>query len=520
MITENIQRDQQQPVYTGLTDSDRTYRNLPPVTLMEMTILKRQGTLTVDGALAIDTGQFKGRAPLDRFIVKDEITEDQVWWNDQHNFPVDSKVFDRLYHKLQRYLADREKFVRDVMVCADSRYRQPIRVISQYPWSDLFVHNMFIQPSEAELENFVPDWQVICVPGFLADPKNDGMTHTNFTILNFKRKTIIIGGTGFTGEIKKSVFSVLNFILPLQHNILPMHCAANIGKNNDTALFFGLSGTGKTTLSSIHDRMLIGDDEHGWSDTTIFNFEGGCYARTINLTREREPEIYGAIRFGALLENTGFKPDGVTPDYFCDKKTPNTRVSYPLHYAGSIAPCAVGTIPRNIFFLTCDAFGVLPPVSKLTNEQALYYFISGYSAKIPGSEVGVTTPTAVFSYCFGAPFLPLHPMRYAQLLNKKLQAGNITTWLINTGWLGGPFGVGKRIKLEYSRSIIKAILEGALDKLTFNADNIFELAVPAYCPGVPVEILDPSANWQDKNEYGKKATELIAQFQLNMAKYQ
>lgn len=519
MQPENIVENKETLSYLGITNSPRIFWNLQPASLIEKTLLNFQGNLTINGALSIDTGKFKGRSPQDRFVVRDEITKDQVWWNDQHNFPIDPETFELIYTKLITYLSNSEVYVRDAMVCADPQYKMNIRVINQYAWSDLFAHNMFMRPTEDELLQHTPEWHIICVPGFEVDPATDGIPRHNFTILNFKQKLILIGGTGFTGEIKKSVFTILNFLLPLQHNVLPMHCAANVGEDNEVALFFGLSGTGKTTLSAIDNRSLIGDDEHGWSDKTIFNFEGGCYARTINLTHKKEPQIFDAIKFGALLENIGFMPDGVTPDYFCSRKTENTRVSYPLEFAGNIVENAVGNTPRHIIFLTSDAFGVLPPVSKLTHEQAVYYFICGYSAKIPGSEVGVTEPTAVFSPCFGAPFFLLHPSQYAGLLQQKLAAGNITPWLINTGWIGGQFGVGKRIELEYSRAIIKAVLEGTLEKAAYNTDNIFKLAVPASCPGVPDQLLNPEANWADKGLYNEKAQQLFEKFQQNYSKY-
>ncbi|RFM33486.1 phosphoenolpyruvate carboxykinase (ATP) [Chitinophaga silvisoli] len=519
MQTENSIVDTASLSYLGITNSPRIFWNLPVPTLIEKTILHLQGNLTINGALSIDTGKFKGRSPQDRFVVKDAVTADKVWWNDQHNFPLESDTFDVIYRKMIAYLSNNEVYVRDAGVCADTRYKMKIRVINQYPWSDLFAHNMFIRPTEDELQQPTPEWHLLCAPGFTADPATDGIPSGNFTILNFSKKIIIIGGTGFTGEMKKSIFTILNFLLPLQHEVLPMHCAANAGDNKEVALFFGLSGTGKTTLSAINNRSLIGDDEHGWSDHTIFNFEGGCYARTINLTHHKEPQIYEAIRFGSLLENIGLMPDGVTPDYTCSRKTENTRVSYPIEFAGNIVPGSVGNTPRHIIFLSCDAFGVLPPVSRLTNEQAAYYFICGYSAKIPGSEVGVTEPTAVFSPCFGAPFFLLHPTQYADLLQQKLAAGNITPWLINTGWIGGQYGAGKRIDLAYSRAIIKAVLEGSLQEVPYHTDNIFELAIPVSCPGVPDNILNPAASWTNQNSYDEKARQLLEKFQQNYSNY-
>lgn len=502
--------------YLGLYNPSQIYWNLSPALLTEKTILNGQGHLTSNGALSIDTGLFKGRSPLDRYIVKDHATETIVAWDSQYNFSFDSDRFDLLYTKLVNYFSDRDVYARDTFLCADI---QSIRVITEYPWSNLFAYNMFIRPGDEELEDFKPEWHVICAPGFLADPSIDGTRQGNFSILNFIKKIAIIGGSGFTGEIKKGMFTVLNFVLPTEHSVFPMHCSANAGENNQTAIFFGLSGTGKTTLASDNNRKLIGDDEHGWGNDTIFNFEGGCYARTINLTREKEPQIYDAIRNGALLENIGFMQDGVTPNYFDCNKTENTRVSYPLHHVEERIDPSVGQIPTDIFFLTCDAYGVMPPIAKLSVGQARYYLLSGYSAKIPGSEVGVSEPTAIFSSCFGAPFLPLHPTKYAEMFGEKLRASKANVWLINTGWTGGPFGKGERIKLEYSRAIIDATLKRQLDSVKYTSNNIFGLSVPSTCPGIPENLLNPFMTWNNPQEYMQKAKELIAKFQLNFLKF-
>jgi phosphoenolpyruvate carboxykinase (ATP) len=394
-----------------------------------------------------------------------------------------------------------------------------VRVVTEFPWSNMFASNMFLRPTAEELTTMTPEWHVICAPEFMADPEIDGTRQHNFAIIDFTKKMAIIGGTGYTGEIKKGIFTVLNYVLPHEKNVLSMHCSANVGKDGDTAVFFGLSGTGKTTLSSDPNRRLIGDDEHGWTDTTVFNFEGGCYAKTIDLSREKEPQIYDAIKFGALLENIGFEDDGVTPDYGDSAKTENTRVSYPLEHIDNTMNPSVGGIPKNIFFLTCDAFGVLPPISKLTKEQAMYQFISGYTAKVAGTEAGITEPTTTFSACFGAPFLPLHPTAYAEMLGKKIDESGAQVWLINTGWSGGSYGVGSRMKLSFTRAMITAALEGKLNDVEFATHEVFGLAMPTACPEVPAEMLNPRNTWSDKDAYDTKANELAEKFVTNFEKF-
>ncbi|MDZ4822856.1 MAG: phosphoenolpyruvate carboxykinase (ATP) [Flavobacteriales bacterium] len=505
--------------YLGLKDVGAAYWNLSPAELVEETIMLGQGMLTTSGALAIDTGEFTGRSPKDKFMVADETTEKSVWWGGSFNIPFDPEKFDKLYNRMQAYLTGREVYVRDVFACADPRYRLSVRVVTEYPWSNLFACNMFIRPTDEEVMAFSPEWNVVCVPGFLANAETDGTRQHNFAIINFKRKMAIIGGSGYTGEIKKGIFTVLNYLLPHEKNVLSMHCSANVGAQGDTAVFFGLSGTGKTTLSSDPDRKLIGDDEHGWADNTVFNFEGGCYAKCIDLNRENEPQIYDAIKFGAILENIGFQNDGVTPDYTDSHKTENTRVSYPLSHIDNIMEPSVGGIPKNIFFLTCDAFGVLPPISKLSKGQAMYQFISGYTAKVAGTEEGVTEPTTTFSACFGAPFLPLHPTKYAEMLGKKLTESGAKVWLINTGWSGGPHGVGERIKLKFTRAMITAALEGKLDHENYETHEVFGLAMPRSCPEVPAELLNPRNTWSDKTAYDVKASELAEKFVKNFEKF-
>jgi len=505
--------------YLGLKNIAAALWNLSPAELVEETILAGQGQLTSTGALAVDTGEFTGRSPKDKFIVADATTKDTIWWGGQFNLPFDPEKFDRLHARMCAYVNGKDLYVRDLFACADERYRISVRVVTEYPWSNMFADNMFIRPSAEELKVFTPEWNIICVPGFMADPEIDGTRQHNFAVLNFTKKIGLIGGTGYTGEIKKGIFTVLNYVLPQDKGVLSMHCSANMGSNGDTAVFFGLSGTGKTTLSSDPDRKLIGDDEHGWTDSTVFNFEGGCYAKTIDLTREREPQIYDAIKFGAILENIGFESDSVTPNYADSSRTENTRVSYPLHHIANAMEPSVGGIPKNIFFLTCDAFGVLPPISKLSRGQAMYQFISGYTAKVAGTEAGITEPTTTFSACFGAPFLPLHPTQYAEMLGKKLDESKASVWLINTGWTGGAYGTGERMKLRYTRSMITAALNGALENVKFETHEVFGLQMPTECPEVPAEILNPRNTWKDKAAYDAKAADLAGKFIKNFEKF-
>ncbi|MEO6721319.1 MAG: phosphoenolpyruvate carboxykinase (ATP) [Ferruginibacter sp.] len=502
----------------SLKMADNLYYQYSAEDLIAQTIQRGQGILNDTGALVIRTGEFTGRSPKDKFIVKDELTADSVNWN-EFNTPIDAKYFDRLYAKMMDYLEHREMWVRDCYACADPTYRINIRVINENPWSNLFAYNMFLRPNEDELDNFKADWHLIQAPGFKADPSVDGTRQQNFAIINFTRKTILIGGTGYTGEIKKAIFSVLNFILPHQKNVLSMHCSANIGKDGDTAIFFGLSGTGKTTLSADPERMLIGDDEHGWTGDSVFNFEGGCYAKTIDLSESKEPEIFNAIRPGALVENVTFIQGSSKIDFASKKITENTRVSYPLSFISNTIEPSIGSNPKNIFFLTCDAYGILPPISKLSVGQAMYQFISGYTAKVAGTEAGVTEPKATFSACFGAPFMPLHPGVYADMLGKKMKAGNVNVWMINTGWSGGPYGIGKRMQLDHTRAMITAALSGKLDKVEFKEHPVFGVLIPASCAGVPSEILDPKNTWQDKALYDIKAKELGRLFITNFEKY-
>lgn len=503
----------------GINDATVRYQ-LSPDELHDITLREGQGVETSTGALAINTGEFTGRSPQDRFIVKDNITEDKVWWGNV-NLPFSSDKFNALYNKVTNYLSGKEVYVRDSYVCADADYRLNVRVVTETAWSNLFCYNMFLRPKEEELEDFRADWHVICAPGFKADPEVDGTRNHNFAILNFTKKIALIGGTGYTGEMKKGIFSALNFILPVFEDTLPMHCSANVGDHGDTAIFFGLSGTGKTTLSADPARKLIGDDEHGWAhDNTVFNFEGGCYAKVVNLTEEHEPDIFRAIKKGALLENVVFKPGTNEVDYEDVSITPNTRVSYPLYHINNTQEGSIGHNPKNIFFLSADSFGILPPISKLTPGQAAYYFISGYTAKVAGTEEGVKEPQPNFSACFGAPFMPLHPAKYAEMLSSKMKEAGVNVWLVNTGWTGGAYGTGSRMKLKYTRAMITAALNGQLDNVEFKRDTVFGLAVPQSCSNVPNEVLSPRETWSDKNAYDKKASELAGEFRKNFTKFE
>ena len=505
-------------VKLGLQFSDNIHYQLSPDELTEQTVQRGEGELNDTGALVIKTGKFTGRSPKDKYIVKDALTENTINWND-FNIAMDEKYFHQLHKKMVDYLKDKELWVRDCNACADEHYRLNLRVINENPWSNLFCYNMFIRPTEEQLENFKPQWHIIHAPGFKANPAVDGTRSENFAIMNFTQKVILIGGTGYTGEMKKGIFTMLNFVLPHKANVLSMHCSANMGKDGDTAIFFGLSGTGKTTLSADPNRKLIGDDEHGWNETSVFNFEGGCYAKTIDLSEEKEPEIFNAIRPGALVENITFYPGTNKIDFSSKAVTENTRVSYPLHFISNALEPSIGNTPKNIFFLTCDAYGVLPPISKLTPGQAMYQFISGHTAKVAGTEAGVTEPKSTFSACFGAPFLPLHPAKYAEMLGEKMKANDVNVWLINTGWTGGPYGVGNRMKLSFTRAMITAALEGRLNKAAYETMPVFELNIPKECPNVPAEILNPRNTWADKTAYDNAAKNLAQQFVKNFEKY-
>jgi phosphoenolpyruvate carboxykinase (ATP) len=485
----------------GLLSSKNIHYQAEPEELILDTLRIGEGVMSENGALVVQTGEFTGRSPKDKFTVKDEITATTVNWND-FNLPIDEKYFHIIRKKITDYLSDQsELWIRDCFACADKRYRMSIRVVNEKPWLNLFAYNMFIRPDEEELENFCPEWTLYSAPGLQLNAEECGTRQQNAAVISFKHKIILIAGTGYTGEIKKGVFSVLNYLLPQYKNVLGMHCSA------------------KTTLSADPNRKLIGDDEHGWTNDGIFNFEGGCYAKTIDLSEEKEPEIYHAVKYGALVENTTFIKGTRKIDFGNKTVTENTRVSYPLHFICNAVEPSLGGIPKNIFFLTCDAYGVLPPISKLTPAQAMYQFISGYTAKVAGTEAGVTEPKSTFSACFGAPFLPLHPGKYAAMLGEKLHKHHVNVWMINTGWSGGSYGVGSRIKLSYTRAMIAAALDGKLEKEVFKAHPVFGVMMPENCPGVLPAILNPRNTWEDKKAYDHTANALSQQFKKNFEKY-
>lgn len=504
-----------QPLKSNLTDT--VYGNLPLSELIEHTLRAGAGALADNGALVVSTGEFTGRAPKDKFVVRDDFTESIIWWGEVNN-PLPAEKFEWLYQRMRAYMQNKTLYLRDVYACAREQYRIRIRVINELPWHNIFVRNLFIEPTPEEREQFEPDYLMIVLPGFRAEPKIDGTRQHNFTILNLTRRLILIGGTAYAGEMKKSIFTLLNYLLP-QRGVMPMHCSANVGPAGDVALFFGLSGTGKTTLSADPERHLIGDDEHGWDDEGIFNFEGGCYAKCINLSAEKEPQIWAAIRYGTIVENATFYPDTRTINFDDASITENTRAAYPLSYIPDAVLPSVGGHPRYIFLLTADAFGVLPPIARLTKAQTMYYFLSGYTAKVAGTEAGIKEPQATFSACFGQAFLPLHPTRYAELFGEKIQRHDVQVWLINTGWTGGPYGVGKRMPLPYTRAMIKAAISGALNGVSYYTEPIFGLAIPTAVPGVPTEYLIPRNTWPDPAQYDKQAIHLAQLFRQNFEKY-
>ncbi|WP_316839351.1 phosphoenolpyruvate carboxykinase (ATP) [Pedobacter gandavensis] len=513
-----ITREKRSLTYLGINGDRSVYWNTPTFDLVINSIRDHQCELTSTGALACNTGKFTGRSPKDKYIVAEELTENNIWWGEV-NHKLSEQSYERLYKKVTLYLSNRDVYIRDVFACAAKDYRLKIRLVTEYAWQSLFAYHLFLRPNIYELSEFSEDWVILSAPGFMADPKEDDIHSENFTVINFKKKVILIGGTAYTGEIKKAVFTVLNYILPQERNVLPMHCSANIGERGDTAIFFGLSGTGKTTLSADPDRKLIGDDEHGWDANSVFNLEGGCYAKCVDLSPEKEPQIFNAIKFGTLLENVCFYPNQQVVNYADTSITENTRAAYPIDSIAHIVEPSVGKPPENIFLLTEDAFGVLPPISKLNVRQAMYHFISGYTSKVAGTEIGIKEPQITFSACFGKPFLPLHPLRYASMLGEKLKSSNIKVWLINTGWTGGSYGIGERIKLEYTRAMVTAVLNGQLEHVEFKKHNLFELEIPLSCPGVPTNLLSPENTWADKNEYEIAAKILADKFAKNFKKY-
>ncbi|WP_425402128.1 phosphoenolpyruvate carboxykinase (ATP) [Halalkalibacillus halophilus] len=503
-----------------LLEKESLHQNLPVSSLVEKVLSRKEGTLTSTGAIKATTGQYTGRSPKDKFIVEDEETKDTVEWGPV-NQPISEDKFINLLNKVTEYLeSQKEIFSFKGFAGAEERHRLPIQVITQYAWHNLFANQLFIRPDLEELKSHETGFTVISAPEFKADPSVDGTKSETFIIVSFKHKIVLIGGTEYAGEIKKSIFSVMNYMLPEKQNVLPMHCSANVGPEGDVALFFGLSGTGKTTLSADPNRRLIGDDEHGWSQSGVFNIEGGCYAKCINLTEEKEPQIYNAIRFGSVLENVVVNEATGLPDYDDTSLTENTRAAYAIDNIDNIVIPSKAGHPNTIIFLTADAFGVLPPISKLTKEQAMYHFLSGYTSKLAGTERGITEPEATFSTCFGSPFLPLPAATYAEMLGEKIDQQGVEVFLVNTGWTGGSYGDGSRMKLSYTRSMVHAALEGELNNVETEQDQIFGLQIPTTCPGVPTEVLNPKKTWENPDAYIQKAQELANKFHENFEKFE
>ena len=501
----------------GLTTGARVHANLPLSQLFETALVRGEARLAANGALVAVTGARTGRSPKDKFIVDDVATHELVHWG-KVNKAMTPEHFGALLERVVEYLKPRDLYVEDLYCGADPAYRMPIRVVAEQAWQAAFAHQLFVRPEAAAVATHVPEFTVIAAPGFEAVPERDGTASTAFILADFTRHIILIGGTRYAGEIKKSIFGVMNFLVP-QRDVLPMHCSANVGEDGVTALFFGLSGTGKTTLSADPARRLIGDDEHGWSAKGIFNFEGGCYAKCVNLTEEKEPQIYRAIRFGSVLENVILNETTREPDFADISLTENTRAAYPVDFIENAVIPGIGSHPRNVMFLAADAFGVLPPIAQLTPEQAMYHFLSGYTAKLAGTETGVKDPMPEFSACFGAPFLPLAPRTYAEMLGKRLKQHNASCWLVNTGWSGGKYGVGSRMSLKITRALVNAALDGRLDKVEFVTEAAFGLSIPVSCPDVPAEILNPRNAWADKQAYDRQAADLAARFEANFQKF-
>jgi phosphoenolpyruvate carboxykinase (ATP) len=497
----------------GLTNLRRVYWNLPTPALYEESVFRSEGRLTHLGPLLVSTGKHTARAAADKFVVREQTTEERVWWG-QYNRPFTGENFSALLTRLQGYLQGRDVFVQDCYAGADPEYALPIRIITEKAWHSLFARCMFLKiRNQDALKKHVPEFTVIAVPGFLASPLVDGTRSETFIVLNFRERLAVIGGTSYAGEIKKTIFTVLNFLLPLD-GVLSMHCSANVGPDGDVAIFFGLSGTGKTTLSADPKRRLIGDDEHGWSDNGVFNFEDGCYAKVIRLSPEAEPQIYACTRrFGTILENVTFDPVSRRLDLDDYRVTENTRAAYPLEYIENYLPQKRAGHPRSVVFLTCDASGVMPPIARLSPDQAIYHFISGYTSKIAGTEIGLgIEPEITFSTCFGGPFMVHHPYAYAELLKRKVLKHGANVWLVNTGWTGGPFGVGKRISIHHTRTLLNAALNGKLTKVQYMKDPVFGFDVPTTCEGVPSDILDPASTWPSRDDYFKKYDALAARF--------
>jgi phosphoenolpyruvate carboxykinase (ATP) len=502
----------------GLQDVTVAHWNLGASALTENSVRRYEGVLAENGALVVRTGQFTGRSPSDKFTVRERVTESTIDWG-AVNRSLTEEAFDRLYSQMVRYFAGKEVFVQDCYGGADPAYRLRIRVITELAWHSLFGRQLFVRPDPAETRDHVPEFTIFFAPGLKVDAADLGVNSETCIALSFARKSVIIAGTSYAGEMKKSIFTILNYLLP-ERGVMPMHCSANMSASGDVALFFGLSGTGKTTLSADPERRLIGDDEHGWSDQGVFNFEGGCYAKCIRLSREKEPQIWNAIRYGAVLENVAMDPEFRTLDYNSDAITENTRAAYPLDFIENAVIPSVGGHPSHVVFLTADAFGVLPPIARLTPEQSMYHFLSGYTAKVAGTERGLgKEPQATFSACFGAPFLPRHPEVYAQMLGDKLRRHRATCWLVNTGWIRGPFGVGERMDLPYTRAMVNAAISGKLNDVPAKPHPVFQVLVPESCPGVPSELLDARSLWRDPAAYDRSAHDLSARFRKNFEKF-
>ena len=500
--------------YLGITNPKAVYCNLPVSTLTEKAIIRGEGTLSNTGALVVKTGKYTGRSANDKFIVDTPAVHDEIAWG-KVNRPIDKAKYDAIYNKVVAYLQNREIFVFDGFAGADPKYTKSFRIVNELASQNLFIHQLLRRPTKEDLENFTPDFTIIAAPGFKCIPEIDGTRSEAAILVNYEEKMVVICGTQYAGEIKKSVFSVMNYILP-KMGVFPMHCSANIGPDGDSAVFFGLSGTGKTTLSADPNRKLIGDDEHGWADDSVFNFEGGCYAKCINLSAEKEPDIYNAIKFGALVENVVMDPDTREFDFDDASLAENSRVGYPVEYIANSELSGKSTsVPKTVIFLTADAYGVLPPISKLDKNQAMYYFVSGFTSKLAGTEIGITSPVPTFSTCFGEPFLPLDPSVYANMLAEKVEKSGANVYLVNTGWNG----TGKRMKLSYTRAMVTAALNGDIEKSEFVTDPTFGVKVPTSIPGVPSELLIPANTWEDKAAYEAKAKELAKSFVENFKKY-
>jgi len=504
----------------GLRNLHTVYWNLPTEALYEEIVFRSEGKITRNGPICVNTGKHTARAANDKAIVKEPTTEEHIWWG-EYNRPFSADKFAAIYQRLQGFLQGRDLFVTDCYAGHDETYRLPVRIITEYAWHAMFARNMFIEPkTNDELRTFIPEFTVMSIPSFQAMPEIDGTLSPTFILLNFDQKICLVGGSGYGGEIKKSVFTVLNYLLP-RNGVLSMHCSANVGKDNDTAIFFGLSGTGKTTLSADPARQLIGDDEHGWSDEGVFNFEGGCYAKVIALSPTAEPQIYACTRrFGTVLENVVFDPVTRHLDLEDDLLTENTRAAYPLHYIDNALPEAKAGHPKNIIMLTCDASGVMPPIAKLTPEQAMYHFISGYTSKVSGTEIDLgKEPEITFSACFGAPFMVHHPGHYAEMLRNKIEKYGVNCWLVNTGWTGGPYGIGKRMSIHHTRTLLNAALDGKLLDVPYRKDPLFGFEVPEMCEGVPEKVLNPVATWEDPEAFQEKYMQLAALFIENFKKF-